>query len=206
MKKNGFVPIIILIIAILGVIGYFAYKNLATKQSALIVSPTPSSVSTNPTSGVPTNKIGLYKDNFLNISFEYPPSWGTTKIEQEDQGATKWGDYRNEYIDFGSNDQVSLVAGNYSRGNIVHGVVDLKMDNKTNLLTKDGHNAEINTYKDSQGKYWIEARVLGNESGGPDEIFYIKYVGGTGQETALTYKTIFNEILSTFSLSFKFKI
>lgn len=51
MKKNGFVPIIVLVIVILGMVGYFAYKNLAIKQSASITSPAPSSVSTNSTFG-----------------------------------------------------------------------------------------------------------------------------------------------------------
>lgn len=192
MKKNGFTPlIIVLLIAVLGVVGYFVYKNYYAKQFV------------SPSSNMSTNKTGIYKDNFLDLSFEYPSSWGVTKTEQEDQGASKWGDYRNEYIDFEGDGKVFLVAGNYSRGSVVDGV-DLKINNKTNMLTKDGHNAEINIYKDPQGSYWIEARVLGNENGGPDEIFYIKHVGGSDQEKALTYKTIFSEILSSFSLSFKF--
>ena len=187
----------------MGVVGYLGYKNYYVRQSTLTISPTLSLISTNSSSDALTNKVGTHKDNFLDLSFEYPFSWGITKTEQEDQGATKWGDYRNEYIDFSNNNKIFLVAGNYSRGNIVNGV-DLKMDNKTNLLTKDGHHAEINIYKDSQGEYWIEARVFGNESGGPDEIFYIKYSGGINKETVLAYKTKFNKILSTFYLSFKF--
>lgn len=46
MKNNrGFISIIILVIAILGVVGYFTYKNYVKPPDSLVNTPTPSTVS-----------------------------------------------------------------------------------------------------------------------------------------------------------------
>ena len=79
IKKNGFAPIlIILAIAILGVIGYFAYRNYNPKPQTLIVSSPNSST----TSG--SNVVWkTYKTNtsYGNISFEYPDTYPVTLID-----------------------------------------------------------------------------------------------------------------------------
>jgi len=71
MKKNGFVPLIItLIIAILGVVGYFLYKNYYTKLQVLVV-PSPASLTT---SGSTAN-WKTYINKTKGYSLNYPDDW-----------------------------------------------------------------------------------------------------------------------------------
>ncbi len=62
MKKNGFVPIIILIIAILGAVGYFGYKNYLLKPQNPVVSD-------------PTTTWKTYSNSDVGFSFKYPNSF-----------------------------------------------------------------------------------------------------------------------------------
>lgn len=74
MNKNGFAPVIIIfIIAILGVVGYFGYKNSLTKsQNTVVLSPTPFSM---PTISSDISTWGTYTDNIYSYSIKYPKGW-----------------------------------------------------------------------------------------------------------------------------------
>lgn len=73
MKRNGFAPLlIILIIATLGVVGYFGYRNYLIKpQNTVISSPAPSAKS-DTTSVWKTYKADA---SYGSISFEYPGTY-----------------------------------------------------------------------------------------------------------------------------------
>lgn len=58
-------PLIILIVAILGVIGYFAYKNTNLNKSATVVTTTP----------VPIEDWNYYADITGKFSFRFPPDF-----------------------------------------------------------------------------------------------------------------------------------
>ena len=59
MKKNGFVPIIILVIAILGAIGYFGYKNILSRVTKVMQ----------------TSNVYVYTDPNKIYSVTFPVDW-----------------------------------------------------------------------------------------------------------------------------------
>lgn len=68
MRQKGFVPVIILVLVVLVVIGYFSYKNYWPKLQIL---STPTPIPTvDPTANWKTYTSAKYK-----YSFKYPPNW-----------------------------------------------------------------------------------------------------------------------------------
>lgn len=90
MKKNGFAPlIIILVIALLGVVGYFGYKNYLVKPQVLTIpSPSPLSVpdQTKVLSQIPGWKI--YTNTKYHFSIEYPEDWTFREFPDTHTGAS----------------------------------------------------------------------------------------------------------------------
>lgn len=83
MKQKGFAPIIILVLIVLGVLGYFVYQNyLAPKGSALgPYTPLKSSnynISTNE-----SEKLSTYNNSKFNFLFKYPNNWKFTEKVDE---------------------------------------------------------------------------------------------------------------------------
>ncbi len=95
MKQSGLAPIlIILLVAILGIGGYFAYKSSLKTAPAPVVNSTPSS-STNPisTSSAETANWKTYTSSKFKYTFKYSNDWN---VVQSNEDATllknkKWG-------------------------------------------------------------------------------------------------------------------
>lgn len=88
MRQKGFAPVIILLVVLLlGVLGYFAFTkgyvsvNLPKPSASVIPSPIPSpSSSTDPTANWKT-----YSDDLHGITFKYPLSWTLTEKEGQSE-------------------------------------------------------------------------------------------------------------------------
>ena len=77
MKKNGFVPIIIiLIIAIFGAIGYFIYpRKVINKPEVTKIQNVPVSSSTTSTSSALVTNWKTYTNKTKGYSLNYPDDW-----------------------------------------------------------------------------------------------------------------------------------
>jgi hypothetical protein len=207
VKKNGFAPlIIILVVVILGVVGYFVYSNLSkqkTVDEAVTSIPT-STIAPSKSSADCSNKnsaVGLYESGDLNLSFNYPIEWGNACSSNEFfSGAS----LSSDYIKFEKSSSLFVMAGDIERGGVIDGV-NLELFEKTKLTTSDGHKAEIDIYKTAEdtNQNWIEAMVLTKETGSgfSPEVFYIKVVGYRDQNTVLQFKDQFYKLLSSFKFT-----
>lgn len=136
--------------------------------------------------------LSLYKSNNIDLSFNYPSDWGTTKTKNGEKN-------KGEYIQFTDNKNLFSKDGDFGRGGVVSGIV-LQTYEKTDITTLDKHRAQIIIYKDPDNEYWIEGFVQGKNRE-PVEPFYIKYFGGLDQKTVLDYKVNFSTLLSSLKFS-----
>lgn len=88
MRQKGFIPIIILlVVVVLGVVGYFAFTkgylsvNLP-KPSASVI---PSALPNTSTTSDPTENWKTYSDDLHGITFKYPLSWTLTEKEGQSE-------------------------------------------------------------------------------------------------------------------------
>lgn len=117
MKKNGFVPIvIILIIAILGVAGYFEYRNYLVKPQNPVVSDS-------------TMTWKTYSNSDVGFSFKYPDSF-----TEKSAGTI----YKNE--------EVKLFAGDNQYSLLLRLSSDSKAYNIENLKEFSNSTKSIGSY------------------------------------------------------------
>ncbi|MBU1118024.1 hypothetical protein KKD37_03610 [Patescibacteria group bacterium] len=149
----------------------------------------------NSSMNVVSDSVLLYKSSNLNLSFNYPSLWGDVITDPSDvvEGTTY------EYIDFRNNKDLFSVAGTSGRGSIVNGI-EIKVYEKTDVITSDGHEAQIIIYTDPENKYLVEAVVSG-KSGETFEPFYIRNSHGLSNKEVLEYKEHFTKLLSSLTYS-----
>lgn len=225
MKKNGFAPIIILIvIGLMIIVGYFGYKysqsysrtlNLATNQ---IVTPAPIPTST-PFAAKPqplVNGWKTYTDKSDGVfSFEYPDFMPEPSIYWPGETVLHYVSIYTWQID-------KMSSGNYehninlhiegpypdsSSKDLVEWIKDQNSPYKEGILELPIGSGKT-TYKTMQGKNVVESVFTETGSKYPKEwILYINTIEGVyrldlnvqGTEDELSnYQTIFDHITSTF--------
>lgn len=96
MKQKGFAPIIILVLVVLVVIGYFSYKNWAKVQT--VVTPTPATT-TDPTANWKTYTITT--DSALNLDnyqVKLPSTWVQIEHSSSFQNTETFQDTATNFI------------------------------------------------------------------------------------------------------------
>jgi len=96
MKQKGIVLLpIVIIIALLGTLGYFIFQNLQLREIVESPEPTPTTPNTNmPTPSQtpgPTTNLKTYTDEKFKISFQHPSNW------QEVINSNKYFELKTEY-------------------------------------------------------------------------------------------------------------
>jgi len=83
MKQKGFAPIIILVLVVLAVIGYFGYKNWVKLKT--IATPTPSPAEASTQDGTVNWKT--YTNTKYGFSIKYPSGWNIQTIISSSDGS-----------------------------------------------------------------------------------------------------------------------
>ena len=97
MRQKGFSPlIIILVIAILGVVGYFAYKNYISPKGTILGPYSPSPIDT-ATPNLTAN-WKTYTNDTYGFSFEYPGDYSYSESPQKDSAYFAPNQYKTSDI------------------------------------------------------------------------------------------------------------
>lgn len=194
-SKNKLMPILlfVLILAILGVGGLYAYKNFFIKAPE----PTPTPEATSEPTTNPTANWEVYSNSTHNVSFKYPSSW----ILTETKGQVENGETYNTIVKLTKNDASINLHFN------MDGLGGMPQTYEGKSFTLDGHNL----YQFNKTNSYNKTKEVGLSNSlttlGVFEINDVAYlINITYPETMIETEEIslldeFDQILSTFKFT-----